>query len=88
MVCAQLLLREPDGYVLLFKGLDVVQGKYHWPRNNSKVNPIIWLQFDWIMFFVKIREHKGRSIHINDTGSHEGSRAKSLCHDRNSIWCS
>ncbi|MCF2680725.1 IS66 family insertion sequence element accessory protein TnpB [Faecalicatena contorta] len=43
------LLREPDGYVLLYKRLDMVQGKYCWPRNSSEAKPIIWQQFDWLM---------------------------------------
>lgn len=36
----KVLLREPDGYVLLYKRLDVVHGKYRWPRNSSEVKPI------------------------------------------------
>lgn len=35
----KVLLREPDGHVLLYKGLDVVRGKYRWPRNSSSVFP-------------------------------------------------
>ena len=41
----KVLLREPDGYVLLYKRLDVVHGKYRWPRNSSEVKPITWQQF-------------------------------------------
>lgn len=44
----KVLLREPDGYVLLYKRLDVVHGKYRWPRNSSEVKPITWQQFDWL----------------------------------------
>lgn len=47
----KVLLREPDGYVLLYKRLDVVHGKYRWPRNSSEVKPITWQQFDWLMSF-------------------------------------
>ena len=36
----KVLLREPDGYVLLYKCLDVVHGKYRWTRNSSEVRPI------------------------------------------------
>ena len=35
----KVLLREPNGYVLLYKRLDVVHGKYRWPRNSSEVKP-------------------------------------------------
>ncbi|RKI79147.1 transposase [bacterium 1xD42-87] len=50
----KVLLREPDGYVLLYKRLDVVQGKYRWPRNRSEVKPITWQQFDWLMSGLEI----------------------------------
>ena len=31
----KVLLKEPDGMVLLYKRLDVVKGRYRWLRNNS-----------------------------------------------------
>ena len=46
----KVLLREPDGFVLLYKRLDVVQGRYRWPRNKSEVKSITWQQFDWLMY--------------------------------------
>lgn len=54
----KVLLREPDGYVLLYKRLDVVQGKYRWPRNKSEVKPITWQQFDWLMSGLEIEQPK------------------------------
>ena len=54
----KVLLREPDGYVLLYKRLDVVQGRYRWPRNSSEVKPITWQQFDWLMSGLEIEQPK------------------------------
>lgn len=54
----KVLLRETDGYVLLYKRLDVVQGKYHWPRSISDVKPITWQQFDWLMSGLEIEQSK------------------------------
>lgn len=54
----KVLLREPDGYVLLYKRLDVVQGKYRWPRNRSEVKAITWQQFDWLMSGLEIEQPK------------------------------
>lgn len=34
----KVLLYEPDGYVLLYKRLDVIHGKYRWTRNRSEVS--------------------------------------------------
>ena len=54
----KVLLREPDGYVLLYKRLDVVAGKYRWPRNPSEVRPITWQQFGWLMSGLEIEQPK------------------------------
>lgn len=54
----KVLLREPDGYVLLYKRLDVVHGKYLWPRNSSEVKPITWQQFDWLMSGLETEQPK------------------------------
>ena len=54
----KVLLRESDGYVLLYKRLDVVRGKYHWPRNRSEVKSITWQQFDWLMSGLEIEQPK------------------------------
>lgn len=52
----KVLLKEPDGFVLLYKRLDVVQGHYRWPRNKSEVRPITWQQFDWLMSELEIEQ--------------------------------
>ncbi len=54
----KVLLREPDRYVLLYKRLDVVYGKYRWPRNRSGVKSIRWQQFDWLMSGLEIKQPK------------------------------
>ena len=54
----KVLLREPDGYVLLYKRLDVVHGRYRWPRDRSEVKPISWQQFDWLMSGLDIDQPK------------------------------
>ena len=54
----KVLLREPDGYVLLYKRLDVVEGRYRWPRNSSEVKPITWQQFDWLMSGLETEQPK------------------------------
>ena len=33
----KVLLWEGDGYVLLYKRLDVERGRYRWPRNKNEV---------------------------------------------------
>ena len=54
----KILLREPDGYVLLYKRLDVVQGRYRWPRNRSEAKAITWQQFDWLMSGLETEQSK------------------------------
>lgn len=54
----KVLLKEPDGFVLLYKRLDVVQGRYHWPRNKAEARPITWQQFDWLMSGLEIEQPK------------------------------
>ena len=36
------LLWEGDGYVLLYKRLDVERGRYRWPRNKNEVRNLTW----------------------------------------------
>ena len=54
----KVLLREPDGYVLLYKKLKDVHGRYRWPRNKSEVKAITWQQFDWLMSGLEIEQPK------------------------------
>ncbi|MDO4650295.1 MAG: IS66 family insertion sequence element accessory protein TnpB [Eubacteriales bacterium] len=58
----KVLLREPDGFVLLYKRLDVVQGKYRWPRNSSEAKQITWRQFDWLMQGLEIEQPKALKL--------------------------
>lgn len=54
----KVLLREPDGFVLLYKKLDVIQDRYRWPRNKSEVKSITWQQFDRLMSGLDIEQPK------------------------------
>ena len=54
----KILFREPDGYLLMYKRLDVVHGRYRWPRDSSEVKPITWQQFDWLMSGLEIEQPK------------------------------
>ncbi len=54
----KVLLREHDGYVLLYKKLKDVHGRYRWPRNKSEVKAITWQQFDWLMSGLDIEQPK------------------------------
>lgn len=52
------LIRESDGWVLLYKRLDANRGRFSWPRNKSEVKPITWKQFDWLMSGLEIDQPK------------------------------
>lgn len=54
----KLILKEPDGMVLLYKRLDVVRGRFRWPRNANEVKNITWQQFDWLMSGLDIEQQK------------------------------
>ena len=54
----KILFRETDGYLLMYKRLDVVCGRYRWPRDSSEVKPITWQQFDWLMSGLEIEQPK------------------------------
>lgn len=54
----KILLKEPDGIVILYKRLDVIQGRYRWPRNSSEAKTITWQQFDWLMSGLEIEQPK------------------------------
>lgn len=56
------IIHEPDGYVLLYKRLDVTNGRYRWPRDKSEVKPITWKQFDWLMSGLDIEQPKAISV--------------------------
>lgn len=52
------ILKEPDGYVLLYKRLSVSEGRYRWPRNSNEAKQITWKQFDWLMSGLEIEQPK------------------------------
>ena len=54
----KVILRESDGFVLLYKRLDGVQGRFRWPRKSSEVKPLTWQQFDWLMTGLEIEQPK------------------------------
>jgi transposase len=56
------LLWEADGFVLLYKKL-AVDGRYHWPRNQSEVKSLTWKQFDWLMSGLDIEQPKSIGAH-------------------------
>lgn len=58
----KVLLREADGYVLLYKRLNVINGRYRWPRSQSEVKSITWQQFDWLMSGLEIEQPKALKI--------------------------
>ena len=62
----KILLREQDGYVLLYKRLNAdVQGRFRWPRNTSEVKSITWQQLDWLMSGLEIEQPKALKIPQN-----------------------
>lgn len=55
----KLLMKEPDGFVLLYKRLDSnMSGRFRWPRNSDEVKSISWQQFDWLMSGLEIEQPK------------------------------
>ena len=54
----KILLHEPDGYVLLYKRLQAVEGRYRWPRNRDEVKAITWKQFDWLVSGLEVEQPK------------------------------
>ena len=59
----KILLRESDGYFLLYKRLNAdVQGRFRWPRNAGEVKSITWQQLDWLMSGLEIEQPKALKI--------------------------
>ncbi|WP_312094320.1 IS66 family insertion sequence element accessory protein TnpB [Aminipila sp.] len=62
----KILLRESDGYVILYKRLNPdVQGRFRWPRNTFEVKSITWKQLDWLMSGLEIEQPKALKIPQN-----------------------
>ena len=59
----KILLREPDGYTLLYKRLDSnVSGRFRWPRTADEVKSITWKQLDWLMSGLEVEQPKALRI--------------------------
>ena len=54
----KILMWEPDGFVLLYKRLTAVEGRYRWPRNKDEVRPLTWREFDWLLSGLDIEQPK------------------------------
>ncbi len=54
----KVLLKEPDGFVLLYKRLSVERGRFRWPRTSEEALLITWQQFDWLMSGLEIEQPK------------------------------
>ena len=55
----KILIRENDGYVLLYKRLDSnVKGRFRWPRTPDEVKAITWKQLDWLMSGLEIERKR------------------------------
>ena len=54
----KILMWEADGFVLLYKRLSAVQGRYRWPRNRDEVRNLTWREFDWLMSGLDIEQPK------------------------------
>ena len=52
----KVLLREPDGYVLLYKRLD--NGSFRWPRNETEARKLTPQQIRWLMEGLSIEQPK------------------------------
>lgn len=55
----KILIREIDGYVLLYKRLDSnFKGRFRWSRTPDEVKAITWKQLDWLMSGLEIEQPK------------------------------
>ena len=54
----KILMWEADGFVLLYKRLSAIQGRYRWPRNKDEVRSLTWREFDWLMSGIDIEQPK------------------------------
>lgn len=54
----KILMWEPDGFVLLYKRLSAVKGRYRWPRNKNEVRSLTWKELDWLLSGLDIEQPK------------------------------
>ena len=59
----KILLRETDGYTLLYKRLDRnIKGRFRWPRDANEARLITWQQLNWLMTGLEIEQPK--ALHL------------------------
>ena len=74
----KILIRESDGYVLLYKRLNRdVSGRFRWPRNPDEVKSITWQQLDWLLSGLDIEQPKAIRSPDNDIKSSLNCSCKS-----------
>ena len=56
------LMKEPDGFVLIYKRLTAYQGRYRWPRDKSEARALTWQEFDWLMSGLDIEQPKAIKV--------------------------
>ena len=56
------LMKEPDGFVLIYKRLTACQGRYRWPRDKSEARALTWQEFDWLMSGLDIEQPKAIKV--------------------------
>ena len=54
----KILMWESDGFVIIYKRLSVVQGRYRWPRVRDEVRNLTWREFDWLLSGIDIEQPK------------------------------
>ena len=52
------LMYDRSGFVLIYKRLDNVRGRYRWPRDSSEARNLTWQEFDWLMSGLDIEQPK------------------------------
>ena len=52
------LMYDGSGFVLIYKRLDNVRGRYRWPRDSSEARNLTWQEFDWLMSGLDIEQPK------------------------------
>ena len=54
----KILLWESDGFVMIYKRLEVESGKFRWPRKRDEVRNLTWQEFDWLLSGLEISQPK------------------------------
>lgn len=62
----KVILKEPDGFVLIYKRL-TADGCYRWPRDKSEVRDLTWKEFGYLMDGIDIDQPKAIKTRIEST---------------------